>query len=1525
MRHFSFTVVLLSLLSVLGAVGAWPDFHNHPELIVGTLGFLGCATFFGLNLLRSVREYEEEVPAIGSDEEVFEDFWGSALPPLPTSTTTTDSTPTIAQTDLLPSPTQEAPRSFYTIFEFDPPETVTLFSGSPPVPKVVVAEVYDNSTIIGTEIIVRLADVEENFQNFTFIAPTPSPVTAPTTYPDATWGVNTPTPDSTHLNTTSSKWALPTFFIHILQDSRLKPFVESARRKLNFFWGLRNTLFGPFIRLLPVRPQTLGFVLVSVKLLNLWLPGMARRRRRLTDRYAPRFAAILQRLGWFDASEQTPQLAIGAGSGAGPQMEHSTGEVEAIVQTLVLCISIIERQLVDMGYQEESQVDNRDFVNAVEEQVPVVEQASVPAGLSGFIMRPLPPPSRLRTAAASTDISPGASTPVERTTLEPSSQPSSQPPKLPAFASTHSTAPIADHIRRRRLPIILYKDMKRRPLISPTDQGENGDVLPSQADPKKSLRDISGAASADPSASASASVSAKNSSAINDTVLVPVSASVGVAPCSADQQPAAQPDLKAANLSTGSDMQPQLKETDIKKAKARSTTGSEFGPQLEEDSPRYRVEFLARRFQENYGVKDADPAQLHRFLDFFGLWDAVNQVHAKDLYQQWLHFQAHEEKTSEETRQAAAIAPKVVSIEAESSSVVKNLGTSTDSAQPADATAAPQSTDVVPALPPKINSAQRSLLRDTVRHRLKKDFGVNDVDSKSVEQFFDIYGWHKLSLESLSEVCTAWLVWEAEETAKAAVVTSNRQPHAPAATSGGEQTVASAAEPASTEVVSKSASSETVDDEEDGTNADGKRKLRKAEEDLPPISHVKDDSDDDDDDDQHGPPPPPSSGAVVARTSSVETRPAEERNNATPVSGGDNGSSNNQASTHPAAPAPVTAASPWPVFNGFQFNVQTRLPERPVYQVSDEDKIFNIITDTVGASTHRRSALRNQGQDPDEVQPRFKHGSRARIAENFDGSPITETRHFRAQEPPARIQRAAEMDIDAEGQEATGAPAPAPAQQASVQSFPAVPEFSAEMEGVESDTVCPAHPEVQQQQSAMSFRQPVQVGSPYNVVPPFSEPLVQDQQETMVEEQTPSNAALFDVTPPNQVASDQAQLGQYYPHGYTTLGTTEWNNPEAIDEQDRQRQQQPQQQPIVLQGQDWSDPDDFFNSIGLSPNATGPGLNVDMAGEMPEIQALLDSLLPTSRTEYDPNQPQARMEEFEMNTRAEGARSSQDAPQAAPIPMQPAAGDLPHGDPSEWAGLPNASDFVGEPSGMTTEAPASATQPVMSPWDHAKLRAAIQSIQSGSSQNNADQLLGSHYSYEEPIIDDRTDEQREWGVPSKNRISKQYEGHVQRKKLRPRSRLMVQQANPAQTNPFSNLLRPQSNTAVNLEDIQIPAGLAAALQLRHNQNLRAGISQPDQQPTHPHESHASGELSPAPGHGDDDSSPNFIQDEKNADDDNVTDVPDLNEEERGQIRAHLQGQSPISSEAPQSPATHSSHRHNISFEDSVENYLYDSP
>jgi hypothetical protein len=1492
MRHLNFIIVLLSLLSLLGAVGALPDFRNHPELIVGTLSLMGCATFVGLNLLRSGREYEQEVPAIGSDEEVFEDSW---MRP----TTTADSTPTAAQTDLLPSLTQDAPRTFYTIFEFDPPETVALFSGSPPVPKVIVAEIDDNGTLVGTEVIVRLADVEENFQDFTFPASTKttSSVTDPTTYPDVTLGVNIPTPDSTYLNTTSSKWALPTLFIHALQDSRLKPFVESARRKLNFFWGLRNTLFGPLIRFLPVRPQTLGFVLMGVKLLNVWRPGMTRRRRQLTVRYAPRFATILQRLGWFATQERTSHLAIEAVSGAGPQVESSPvgpiDEVKAIVRTLESLASVIERQLVNIGRQEEAQADDREDVDAVEEQVP-----------------------------------------VGGTTLKRASEPSPQPPKLPAFTNTRSTFPIAEYTYRRRLPIIAYQElMKKRSLVSSTNQGENKDVLLHQADPKKSLRDISGAASAGPSAPAP--VPAKSSRAVDDIVLVPVSASFGVTPFSADQELAAQPDSKAAKSSTVSDPLPQSKEAEIEKAKARSSTSSDPEPQLDEaeiektkgksttgsdpqpqldeaeikerkgksttgskpqaqsedDSRRYRVESLAHRLQEECGVKGADPAQLHLFLDFFGLWDAVNYIPAKNLHDQWLAFHAHEEKTAEEKRQAIT-AHRAVSIEAESSSAVKNVGTSTDSEQPADATAVSRSSSVAPP-PPKINSAQRLLLRDQVRHRLKKEFSVNDADSENVEQFLDIYGWHKLSLESLSEVCVAWHVWEAEETAKATAAPSDLQPHAPAVASEGEQTAVSIEKPASTEVLSKSASSETVDDEEDGTNADGKRKLGKPKEDLPPMSHVEDDSDDNSDDGQYGPPhPPPSSGTVVAGTSSAETKPVEERNNTAPASGGGNGSGNNEASTRPAAPAPVIAASQRPVFNGFQFNVQSRLPERPVYQVSGEDKIFNFIPDAVGASTHRRSALRNREHDAGEAKPIVKTHGRARIAENFDGSPVAETRHFVAQEPPARIQRAAEMDIDAEGQEATGAPVPVAAQPASVQSFPAIPECSAEMEGVgnrdlhkemegiELGAIWPAHPEDQQQQSTVSHQQPDQDGTSCNVVPPFGEPLAQDQEETMVEEQRPSNAALFNVIPPSQVTGHQTQLSQYDPHSWPTLGTTEWNNPGSIDEQYRQRQQQPQQQPMILQGQDWADPDDFFNSMGLSPNATEPRLNVELVGEMPEIRALLDSLHPTDRTEYDPNDPHAGLQGVEVNRPAEGAHGPQDAPEAAPTPVHPAAGDLPYGNPSECAvAQPQSGEFVDELSGMTPEAPASTSQPAMSPWDRARLQAALESLRSASFQNNADRLHGSPHPYGEPILDDRTDEEREWGVPPEN-SSKQYEGHVRRIMLMPKSRLIVHQATTPQPNPFPNLLRPQSSTPINPEDIQIPEALAAALQLSHSQAQQAGISQLAQQPTLPDESHASGELNPAPGRG---------------------------------------------SEGPQPPATHGSHQEDISFEDSAENYLYDSP
>ncbi|OCT55040.1 hypothetical protein CLCR_02706 [Cladophialophora carrionii] len=1836
MRDLNLTLVLLFLLGLLGAVGAWP---NRAELMVGALGFMGCATFFSLNLLRSAREYQQEVPAIGSDEEVFEDVSISSLPlalPLPTPTTTSDGTPTttIAQTDLLPSITRES-RSFYTVFELDPPETATLFSGSPSVPKLVVAEVFDNGTVISAEIVVRLADAEERFRDFTYLSPTEttSPVTAPTTYSNTTLGVNIPTPDSSDPNTTSSTWALPSFIVHALQDNTLKPFVESARRKLNFFWGLRNTIFGPLVRLLPVHPQMLGFILMSVKLVSLWFPGMARRRRRVP---------VLQRLGWI----RNPQLAIEAAPGAGPQLQPSVvdaiEEAEAIVQGLESLNLVVERRLDNGGRQEEDRDDDSEYVDAVDEQIPVVQQMPVEVRRSGFIMRPLPPPSRsispTSEAATSTSETAGDSTDATLrspeqpgSTLRTSSQPAAEPPKFP---STRSTAPIAEHVLRRRLPITRYREMPPHVLTVRPEDAE--DMRPDLADPKKSLRDIYRPTSTGPSASATAPLSTKSSGAIDDTVPVPVSGSAGVTPSAAAQQPAARPqpmpakavtqllerEVKEAEIPAGhvsqstpqpaaspvveqpaaiqsSDIAPPqrkltkaelkdeqyaraLQDAEIERAKTKSSIRSPPQPQLDENSRNFRVGLLKRRFQDKCGVEDLDSAQLRRFLDFFGIWDAVNRIPANVVYQQWTEYQAYEKKSAAEKGQAATTASKAGSTEAESTSAVEvvrtaaeiaqqtepqpsnvtpplkvssaqrpllseNVRTATKTAQPAEATAEVQSSNVA-SRATKLNSAQRSLLRDTLRNRLNKSFGVQDTDSKKVEQFLDVFGWHKLSLENLNEVCEAWLAREAEQTAKAAATLSNLSPPAPVAASEGEQAVTSTHESSSTVSAGKTESSEnahispildqspdapaqqqppqtqsndvspvqpdttdphyraslvtylrteirdklavedvnedhmheyldwfgwenvgednyldvcksfldavavakeqvgthaastaraeseingessqarasSVDpeatstsseidgDEDEGTNANRHEKLEKPEEDLPQMSPIKGDSDDDNDDSHDGPLPPPSSGAVVEGTSSTEIKPTEESNNTVLTVGEGNGSGHEGHSTRSTALAPVTAPPQWPVFNGFQFNVQSHLPERPVYQVSDEDRIFRVIPDASGASTPRRSALRNRERDADEVASRLGHLGRARIAVNDDGSPVAETCRFRAQEPPARIQRAYHMDIDGEGQEATGIPAPAPVprpaptQPALVQSSPGATEFSPEMEGVESqevhdamdgvetpelheemegieksdlheemdgvesDEVCLTYPGLQLEQSMIPQQQPIPYISPYNVVPPSSEPPVQDQQMTMTDEQAPSNAALSDAAAPNQADSHQAQMSQYDLHGLPTLETTEWNNLEAIDEQERQRQQEPQQQPIVLQGQDWADPEDFFGSIGLSPHTTGAGLSLDLAGEMPEIRSLLDSLLPGGRSEYDPHDPQAGMERVEMDSCADGAQYAQRAPQVAPTPMQPAAGDLPYGDPSEYAvGQQNATDVANEQSDVTPEALASTSQPAMSAWDRARLRTNMQSTESGSPQNTVNQHA---HTGEEPLPDDRMDELREWGVTSRDGISKLYKGHVQRKTLRPRSRLAALQTSTAQANPFQNLLQPQSNTIVNPQDIQIPKELAAALQRRHNQTQGGRTSQPMQQPPHPDESHTDRELNPAPGPSGNGSFQNSNQSERDAEDesfsdisdlneeersqqpaylqvsgspseqphhdedddesDNLSDVPDLDEEQRREILARLQGLgSPStehqdhgedSSEGALSPPTHHSQHDDISFEDSVENYL----
>ncbi|EXJ62810.1 hypothetical protein A1O7_03250 [Cladophialophora yegresii CBS 114405] len=1844
MRNLNTTLFLLFVLGLLGAVSAWPNFNvpnfhvNRAELMVGALGAMSCATFFSWNLLRSAREYQPEVPAIGSDEEVFaEDVSITPAPlalPLPTPTATTGGTPTtttITQTELLSSTTRE-PRSYYTVFELDPPERATLFRGSPSVPKVVVVELSDNSTIVSAEIVLRLADVDDKFQDFTYLSPTKStsPVTAPTGYTGATPGINIPTPDSTDLNTTSSRWGLPSFIIHGLQDNRLKPFVESARRKLNFFWGLRNTIFGPLIRLLPVRPEMLGFILMGVRLVSLWFPGMTRRRRR---------GSVLQGLGWF----RNPQLATEAAPEAGPpqiepSMADAAEEAEAVVQTVESSNLVAEPQHHNCGHQEEEQDSDREYVDCVDGLMPAVQQEQV--RLSGFIMRPLPPPSRTTsppteapastsgTAAVPTDVPPRSSE-QPASTLETPSQPSAEPPKLPEFPSTRSTAPIAEHALRRRLPILRLRERKRasRLLAARVDEDEDEDMRPDEVVSSKSLRDKYRPAPAGPSAPAPAPLSTKSSGAADDTVPVPVLDKVAVIPSSADEQPAAQPkavspktgaqlperkvqkpETPASNISESapqatvspivpppspirsSDTAPPkrqltkaelkdeqfpraLQDAEIKRAKAKSTTTSIPEPKLNEASRKVRVGLLQSRFQEQCGVENLDSAQVRRFLDYFG-WDGVNHIPATAIYQQWIEFQAYEENAAAERGQDVVNAPTGSSTEAESSRAVRNIetatetaqatepqssnvtsplnassaqpslpqedvGTATQTAQASHATAEPQSGDVAPP-PTQINSAQRSLLRDTLRNRLKKSFGVQDTESKKVEEFLDIFGWHKLSLENLNEVCEAWFAWEAEQTAKAAPTLTNLAAPEPVVASEGEETVPSPHEAAPTDSTSKtessenvqtssisdqspdtsaeqqpveiessdvppaqpettdphyraslvtylqseirdklavdnvnedylhayldwfgwenvgkdnylhvsksfldavaaaasagpeatSTSTETVADGDDGTTANRHSEPGKAEETLPPTSHTEGDGDDDNDDSDNGSPPPPSSGAVVAETSSTEAKPTEESNSTAAPSGEDNGSGNEGPSTRSTVPAPV--------FSGFQFNVQSQLPERPVYQVSDEDRIFRLIPDTVGASTPRRSALRNRERDADEVPSRLGHLGRARIAVNDDGSPVAQTRRFRTQEPPARVQRAYHMEIDGEGREATGAPAPAPApvpvpapvpaptRPAVAQSFPSAPEFAPEMEGVEKQDVHEArdgvekvdlHEEMegiekpdldeemddvetdkvsQLEQSTMLHRQPmpyvspynvvpppselpvqdqqmttvdepsatphqqsVQYVSPYNVVPASSEPLVQDQQMTMAEEQGISNAAPFDFVTLSQADSHQAQPSQFNLPGLPTFGTTEWNNLEAIDQQDRQRQQEPQHQPIVLQGQDWANPEDFFSAMGLSPNATGAGVGLDLAGEMPEIRSLLDSLLPGGRTEYDPHDPHAGMEGVEMGAGAEEAQYPQRASQVAPTPMQPATGDLPYGDPSEYAvGQQNAPDIVHEQSDVAREAPASTSEPEMTAWDRARLRANMQSTGSGSPQNTANPQSVFAYTGEQAVPTNSIDELREWGVWG-DRVKKVYNGHVQRKTLRPRGRLAAQQTTPAQANPFQSLLQPQSNTIVNPQDIHIPPELAAALQRRHNQTQGLGTSQPTQQPAHPQEGHTDGGIQNERNAEDDSFSdisdlneeeksqlPAYLQvsgapneqphhDEENDDHDNLSDVPDLDEDERRRILAQLQGLGSPSAENPQhgedsiegglSPSDHNSHRDDISFDDSVEKYLYDSP
>ena len=127
-------------------------------------------------------------------------------------------------------------------------------------------------------------------------APAPTPTstvknTIRSTASNVSLGINICKPDSPALYTTFSDWHLAPIFMNAYQDSKMKPFVEFARRKFLVFRNFLDKALAPLWRCLPTNPLFVPTIVVSIALAKMLWRTRSLRRFRRAGRTLPRIHA----------------------------------------------------------------------------------------------------------------------------------------------------------------------------------------------------------------------------------------------------------------------------------------------------------------------------------------------------------------------------------------------------------------------------------------------------------------------------------------------------------------------------------------------------------------------------------------------------------------------------------------------------------------------------------------------------------------------------------------------------------------------------------------------------------------------------------------------------------------------------------------------------------------------------------------------------------------------------------------------------------------------------------------------------------------------------------------------------------------------------------------------------------------------------------------------------------------------------------------------------------------------------------
>ena len=277
----------LSLFAILlGSVYAFDflDFTGTNGLAETALLMLGGGTAVMWNLRRESLVARRYDPSTGEDEEVSSMAFVSTSPSSVVAAGHPNSTAT--EFELSSPPASVVPHIVHTFFETNASGIAAQFPGSPAMTELTRITSFSNGTLISTEEFVafRVPDVPEVIKNFS--------AAAASNIPKVTLGNNIPKPGLPLPNDVSS-WYVTELFVNAYEDSRLKPFVEAARRKVNILLSICNTFLGFLLWFVPTSKIKLMCIVVALRLASVANRRQLRRKARsYIARSAPHIAPV---------------------------------------------------------------------------------------------------------------------------------------------------------------------------------------------------------------------------------------------------------------------------------------------------------------------------------------------------------------------------------------------------------------------------------------------------------------------------------------------------------------------------------------------------------------------------------------------------------------------------------------------------------------------------------------------------------------------------------------------------------------------------------------------------------------------------------------------------------------------------------------------------------------------------------------------------------------------------------------------------------------------------------------------------------------------------------------------------------------------------------------------------------------------------------------------------------------------------------------------------------------------------------